>query len=185
MVQMFVEQVAQIRSPRINTDNSQDLLAMHIRLGEESRRTLDKTTFFTSEKEPMQIGYIRRDGGETVPAHYHTFVGRKIFGTPETLIVLSGRMRVNIYDHANGTEERALVESLIAVKGDILYLISGHSIEFLEATELFEVKQGPYAGERDKVYFNPTTTVSEGGIIRVTGTVKTEGVRTTLEKFGQ
>ena len=38
--------------------------------------------------------------------------------------------------------------------GDVILLVSGgHGFEMLEESEIIEVKQGPYAGEEDKVRF--------------------------------
>jgi len=37
----------------------------------------------------------------------------------------------------------------------ILLAFGGHGFEMLEATEIIEVKQGPYAGEQDKTRFDP------------------------------
>ena len=46
------------------------------------------------------------------------------------------------------------VGSLLA--GDwIILLDGGHGFEILEPSVLFEVKQGPYAGDKDKVRFEP------------------------------
>jgi hypothetical protein len=40
--------------------------------------------------------------------------------------------------------------------GDVILLAyGGHGFEMLEATEMIEVKQGPYAGDADKTRFAP------------------------------
>jgi hypothetical protein len=36
----------------------------------------------------------------------------------------------------------------------MLLASGGHGFEFLEETEMIEVKQGPYAGDKDKERFN-------------------------------
>jgi hypothetical protein len=38
----------------------------------------------------------------------------------------------------------------------ILLAFGGHGFEMLEESEIIEVKQGPYAGEADKIRFEPT-----------------------------
>jgi hypothetical protein len=48
------------------------------------------------------------------------------------------------------------VESRILEAGDVILLITGgHGFEVLEELEMFEVKQGPYAGDQDKARFVP------------------------------
>jgi hypothetical protein len=37
----------------------------------------------------------------------------------------------------------------------ILLAHGGHGFEMIEETEIIEVKQGPYAGDMDKVRFEP------------------------------
>jgi mannose-6-phosphate isomerase-like protein (cupin superfamily) len=59
-------------------------------------------------------------------------------------------MKVNFYD-----EDDAYFTSRELKTGDVILLASGgHGFEFLEETELIEVKQGPYAGDKDKERFN-------------------------------
>lgn len=60
-------------------------------------------------------------------------------------------MRVDFYD-----ENRNYLESTILEARDVILLAyGGHGFEMLEESEIIEVKQGPYAGEMDKVRFEP------------------------------
>ena len=46
------------------------------------------------------------------------------------------------------------LESVILYQGDTILLVSGgHGFKALEELEMIEIKQGPYAGENDKVRF--------------------------------
>ena len=46
------------------------------------------------------------------------------------------------------------MESTILHAGDVILLADGgHGFKMLEQSEIIEVKQGPYCGERDKVRF--------------------------------
>ena len=48
------------------------------------------------------------------------------------------------------------LESRILYQGDVVLLAyGGHGLEMLEDSEMIEVKQGPYAGEMDKIRFEP------------------------------
>jgi hypothetical protein len=58
-------------------------------------------------------------------------------------------MRVDFY-----TEARVYQESHLLSSGDVVLLVAGgHGFEMLEPVEMFEVKQGPYAGDQDKTLF--------------------------------
>ena len=73
----------------------------------------------------------------------------KVEYTKEVLVIKSGRLRVDFY-----SEEQTYLESTILEKGDVILLThGGHGFEMLEATEIIEVKQGPYAGDQDKTRF--------------------------------
>jgi len=49
------------------------------------------------------------------------------------------------------------LESRVLEAGDVILLIKGgHGFEVLEDLEMFEVKQGPYAGDADKARFEST-----------------------------
>ena len=37
----------------------------------------------------------------------------------------------------------------------VLLATGGHGFQMLEASEIIEVKQGPYTGEKDKIRFDP------------------------------
>ena len=58
-------------------------------------------------------------------------------------------MRVDFY-----TDQKDYLESRILSAGDIILLASGgHGFEFLEPSEMIEVKQGPYTSDLDKTRF--------------------------------
>ena len=53
-------------------------------------------------------------------------------------------------------QEQKYLESRTIESGDVILLIKGgHGFEVLEDLEMFEVKQGPYAGDADKIKFTP------------------------------
>jgi mannose-6-phosphate isomerase-like protein (cupin superfamily) len=76
---------------------------------------------------------------------------REVTITQEVLLIKSGKVRVDFYD-----DDKNYLESTIVAKGDVILLAGGgHGFEMLEESEIIEVKQGPYAGEKDKVRFEP------------------------------
>ena len=63
------------------------------------------------------------------------------------LFIKRGKVKIDFYD-----DSRNLIDTKILVTGDVILLASGgHGFEMLEQTEMIEVKQGPFAGEQDKV----------------------------------
>jgi len=106
--------------------------------------------FFTPDDFSQQLGYMNRPQGYVIPPHVHNPVAREVQFTKEVLIIRSGKVRVDFYD-----DNQNYLESRILNQGDIVLLaFGGHGFEMLEASEIVEVKQGPYAGEADKTRFS-------------------------------
>ncbi len=109
----------------------------------------DGIEFFTPGYFSQQLAFISRKSGEAIQAHTHNIVKRDIHFTQETLFVKKGKLKVNFYD-----SERNYLESRILGAGDVILLAGGgHGFEFLEDTEMIEVKQGPYLSDNDKTRF--------------------------------
>lgn len=114
--------------------------------------------FFTNDNDSQQLGYMNRPKDYIIPPHRHNIVPREVHLTQEVLYIKSGKVRVDFYDNGQN-----YVQSTIVVKGDVILLSDGgHGFKMLEASEIIEVKQGPYCGERDKVRFD---TVKEEQIL--------------------
>lgn len=107
--------------------------------------------FFTPPEFSQQLAYMCRPSGHVIDPHVHNAVSREVQFTHEVLFVRRGRLRVDLYSN-----DRTFLRHLILTTGDVILLASGgHGFEMLEETELIEVKQGPYAGDRDKTRFSP------------------------------
>jgi len=105
--------------------------------------------FFTNDNDSQQLGYMNRPEGYIIPPHRHNIVPREVHLTQEVLYIKSGKVRVDFYDNAQN-----YIQSTIVNAGDVILLSDGgHGFKMLEASEIIEVKQGPYCGERDKVRF--------------------------------
>lgn len=108
-------------------------------------------SFFTEDHFSQQLGYMNRPTGYVIEPHRHNLVAREVVLTQEVLFIKSGKVRVDFYD-----EEQCYLHSRILHAGDVILLAAGgHGFEMMEPSEIIEVKQGPYVGERDKVRFNP------------------------------
>lgn len=106
-------------------------------------------SFFTPNDWSQQLAYMRHPVGKTIDPHVHNPVRRSVEYTQETLFIKSGRLRVDFYDDAQN-----YLESRELLGGDVILLVKGgHGFEVLEDLVMFEVKQGPYAGDADKTRF--------------------------------
>ena len=105
--------------------------------------------FFTPDSFSQQLAYMSHSKGKIIQRHYHNPVKREVHFTQEVLIIKRGKLKVDFYDRElNYTESRVLQQ------GDIILLSDGgHGFEILEDLEMFEVKQGPFAGDVDKTRF--------------------------------
>jgi len=105
--------------------------------------------FFTPGEFSQQLGMLVHKKGKVVDRHRHKHVRREIQRTQEVLVVLEGRIKIEIYN-----DEREMLKKLILRAGDaILLAAGGHRVKVLDEAKLIEVKQGPYAGFVDKEYF--------------------------------
>jgi len=111
-------------------------------------------SFFTPDDYSQQLAYMRHPAGKVIDPHVHNPVQREVILTQEVLFLKRGRLRVDFYG-----ERRAYLESRILSSGDVILLAAGgHGFEALEEIEMIEVKQGPYAGDRDKTRFEGVPT---------------------------
>ena len=129
------------------TDQNNEILAIVV------RNNFDKKgiTFVTPDEYSQQLAYMHHPKGHIILPHVHNIVKREILYTKEALIIKMGTVRCDFY-----SEDKTYIKSIIVNKGDVLLLVSGgHGFECLEETIMFEIKQGPYAGEDDKIRFEP------------------------------
>ncbi len=109
-------------------------------------------SFFTPNNLSQQLAYMKHPAGKVIEAHVHNPVLRAVEYTQETLFIKRGTLRVDFYD-----DLQIYLESRELRAGDVIMLIKGgHGFEVLEELEMIEVKQGPYAGDRDKTLFRAT-----------------------------
>jgi mannose-6-phosphate isomerase-like protein (cupin superfamily) len=113
----------------------------------------DGISFLTPDDFSQQLAYMKHPKGKTIQPHVHNIVKREVLYTKEVLFIRKGKIRTDFY-----TDDREYICSRTLESGDIILLASGgHGFEMLEDTEMFEVKQGPYAGENDKTRFEGVT----------------------------
>lgn len=106
-------------------------------------------SFFTQGGLSQQLAYMQHPTGHIIEPHVHNHVTREVHYTQEVLVLRKGRLRVDFYD-----ARKCYLESRVLEAGDVILLATGgHGFEALEDIEMFEIKQGPYAGDKDKTRF--------------------------------
>jgi hypothetical protein len=109
----------------------------------------DGISFFTPDDFSQQLAFMKHPKGKVIQPHIHNPVRREVHYTKEVLLIKKGKLRVDFYDDCKN-----YLQSRILVAGDVILLSTGgHGFVVLDDLEMFEVKQGPYAGETDKTRF--------------------------------
>lgn len=113
--------------------------------------------FFTPNTFSQQLAYMKRPENYVIAPHVHNPVPREVVYTQEVLFIKSGKVRVDFY-----SRNRDYLESRILTSGDVILLADGgHGFEMLEESEIIEVKQGPYSGDKDKTRFEPDKRIKD------------------------
>lgn len=105
--------------------------------------------FLTPDDFSQQLACMRHPKGKLIEPHVHNPAPRAVHYTQEVLLIRRGSVRVDFYDGS-----KTYLESRILCSGSVILLAGGgHGFLMLEETEMIEVKQGPYMGEKDKTRF--------------------------------
>jgi mannose-6-phosphate isomerase-like protein (cupin superfamily) len=109
----------------------------------------DGIKFFTPDDFSQQLAFMKYPTGKLIQPHCHNSVEREVQFTQEVLVIRKGKLRVDFYDAF-----QKYLESRVLIAGDVILLADGgHGFYVQEDLEMIEIKQGPYAGEMDKVRF--------------------------------
>ena len=106
--------------------------------------------FLTGSQSSIQAGTWWYESGRVLKAHKHVTNQRDVAFTQETIVVLNGRVRVDLYD-----DEGTIFHQEELSTGDIgVILGGGHGYAILaDDTKIVEVKNGPFVSvEKDKVW---------------------------------
>lgn len=121
-----------------------DIVFEGVRVGILLRSLARGTTAVTDRREPLQLVSLRHPGGTTVSAHMHARRTRVTTGLQECVIVKTGRIRLELYSPSGTMFRRITLKA-----GDAFILQrGGYGIQFLEASEVLEVKNGPYLDDK-------------------------------------
>ena len=101
----------------------------------------------TENEGALQVLTLKHIKGESVAPHYHRDTKRVTQTLQECLVVLKGKICVDIFDAAKRPVRRVLVragESYIVLEGTI-------GVRYLADSEVIEVKNGPFKNDKVKL----------------------------------
>ena len=103
--------------------------------------------FITSNKDPLQLGFINYPSNHIIKPHFHLKRKKTINTCPEVLIVQSGVL--NVFFYTKNNQKINIAKKLKS--GDIIFLLQGgHGFKVTKKISLIEIKQGPYSKNKDK-----------------------------------
>lgn len=99
----------------------------------------------TAHTDALQLLTINRKKGEIVLPHRHLPRRRVTNILQECLVVVRGRIRVELYDGAGRVFRRVAVRA-----GEALILLGvPHAVHFLEDSFVYETKNGPFVEDKE------------------------------------
>lgn len=121
--------------------HKESLIGIRIRVFETG------TLPITDEDQPLQILTINQQKNTIIKPHRHRLTPRSTTHLQECLIVKKGRIKIDLYGSDTTFTETVTVEA-----GQAFITISGgHAIEFLEDSEVFEIKNGPFINDKQPI----------------------------------
>ena len=104
-------------------------------------------SFFTDDKNFIQVGIWNYKKGKRLETHYHNTFSREAMKTNESVYVVEGKVKCNLY-----FENGDFISSHIINKGEMIVQFNGAHEYFIEEDSLvIENKNGPYFGpEKDR-----------------------------------
>lgn len=103
------------------------------------------TTPISQASDPLQVLTLSHVSGTVITPHIHSRTKRTTLTMQKALVVISGRIRIDIYNPKN---KKKVVHVYIKTGQSFILLAGGWSITFIEPSKLFEFKNGPFLNDR-------------------------------------
>lgn len=113
-------------------------------LGIRIKKLSQGSVAVTDSDGALQLLTLKNKKGHIVTAHAHTPVERVTQTLQECIVVLRGKVRVDLY----GTGKKVLKRVQLKSGETFITISGGHSVIFLEDSEIIETKNGPFAKDR-------------------------------------
>lgn len=98
----------------------------------------------TEAGEPLQVMAIKRRAGEAVPPHWHVPKKRITSRAQECLVIRKGKIKVSLF----GPDQKLFKHLYLKTGQALVVLRGGHGVEYLEPTEIIELKNGPFVDDK-------------------------------------
>ncbi|MDO8594538.1 MAG: hypothetical protein Q7R93_03415 [bacterium] len=108
------------------------------------RRFQDGIVPATGESDPLQLLTQKRPKGHVVKPHTHTPKKRVTALLQEGLIVIKGKIRVDLY----GSDKKCFRKLMVKEGEAIVFFGIPHAVHFLEDSLAYEVKNGPFIDDK-------------------------------------
>ena len=113
-------------------------------LGIRIRKLKKGTNPISDENATLQVMSLNFKKGHDVSAHFHEPVQRVTQTLQECIVVLRGKVRVDLY----GNGKKVLKKVTIKAGEAFVTMSGGHSVHFLEDSEILETKNGPFVYDK-------------------------------------
>ncbi len=98
----------------------------------------------TDPQEALQMLTLKHKKDHRIEPHTHARNVRKTTALQECLVVLRGKLRATLYGSQGEILRRVVLRS-----GDTFIILHGaHGVEFLEDSEVIELKNGPFINDK-------------------------------------
>ena len=99
-------------------------------------------SFVSEDKDFIQVGIWNYQPEKVLPAHFHNEYVREATRTCESIFVVKGKVRCNIY-----TKSGKFIDTFVLNKNELAMQLYGvHEYEILDKSIVVETKNGPYFG---------------------------------------
>lgn len=98
----------------------------------------------TDPLEPLQVLTHKRKKGKYTKAHIHTPKKRVTQNLQECLVVIKGKIKIDLY-----TPEKKFFKFIYLSTGEAVILMNGgHAVHILKDCEIIEIKNGPFVEDK-------------------------------------
>ena len=111
----------------------------------------DGLSFISDDEDFIQVGIWNYSPKKILPAHYHIEYPREATRTCESVFVVKGKIKCNIY-----TKSGSFIDTFDLNENEMVMQLYGvHEYEILDKAIVVETKNGPYFGpEKDRKRIN-------------------------------
>lgn len=99
----------------------------------------------TDPLEPLQVLAYNRERGKYTKAHFHKTKKRVTQQLQECLVVIKGKLKINIYN-----SQKEFFKTLYLTAGQaVIFIRGGHAVHSVSDSEFIEIKNGPFLEDKE------------------------------------